>query len=102
MNLKVKRLKGIREKTFGLITADEAYPVLFNTRFGIHTFFMKFPIDVLVLDKENKVLTIKENLSRNRIFAWNPKYDTVIELPAGFIKRNKIEKRMTINLSWIS
>ena len=86
VTLKVKEQKGIG-KINGLIGAQKAYPISFKTRFGIHTFGLKFPIDLLILDKNNRVVVLKANLKPNRIFLWNPQFDSVIELPAGEINR---------------
>lgn len=89
--LKVKILRSFKEKIIGLLGAKSAYPVLLKTRFGIHTFGMKFPIDALVLDKKSRVVKICENLKPNRVFFWWPVFESVLELPAGEIKKNKIK-----------
>ncbi len=81
-----------------MLTAKKAYPVLFRTRFGIHTFGMRFPIDVLVLDSKNVVVVLKKQLNPNRIFIWNPRFDTVIELPEGEIEKLKIQKGSAIKI----
>jgi hypothetical protein len=65
--------------------------MLLKTHFGIHTFGMKYPIDILILDQQNCVVARKENLKPNTIFLWNPRYETVLELPAGTIKKTKTE-----------
>lgn len=62
--------------------------MLLKTRFGIHTFGLKYPIDVLILNKQNYVVAMKEKLKTNRIFVWNIKYETVLELPYGVIKKS--------------
>lgn len=82
--------KHIKNKHIGLMGAKKPYPVFFKTRFGIHTFFLKFPIDVLILDENNRVVKMAQNLKPNSIFVWNPKYSKVVELPAGAISKNKI------------
>ena len=79
---KVKFAESLKEKTKGMIGRNE--PVFFKTRFGIHTFFMKFPINVYILDSENKVVIVKKNLSPWRVYFWNPLYCKVIETPANF------------------
>lgn len=89
--LKVKLLNSFKDKTIGLLGREKAYSVFFKTRFGIHTFGMKFPIDVVILDKNNKVVKIFENLKPNRIFFWLPVFDKVLELPKGEIAINKIK-----------
>lgn len=49
---------------------------------GIHTFGMKFPIDVVFLDRRCKVLKIRPSMPRSRmsICFWA---HSVLELPAG-------------------
>ena len=51
---------------------------------AIHTFGMKFPIDVVFLDRKHKVLKIRENMPRGRVSAslWA---HSVLELPAGAV-----------------
>lgn len=84
-------LKEGLEKTLGLMLKKEPETILFKTRLGIHTFFVKFPIDVLVLDKNMRVRVLKEKLEPNRVMFWNLRFDTVIELPVGFINKSKTE-----------
>lgn len=91
VEIKLKILKGLKEKSLGLLFAKKASPVLIQTRFGIHTFGLKFPIDILILDSSNKVIKLKADLKPNRIFLWNPIYSKVIELPAGEIKKRNIK-----------
>lgn len=90
INLKVKIAKSLYDKMFGMMLAGNKDGLILKTRFGIHTFFMKNPIDVLILDNQKKVRLIKK-IMPNRIFIWNPKFDTVIELPEGSIKKLNIE-----------
>lgn len=52
---------------------------------GIHTFGMKFPIDVLFLSKKKKVLKARANMARGRI-ALSLRAHSVLELPAGTIE----------------
>lgn len=82
------KAKTYKQRAFGLLLAKKAATMIFQTRFGIHTLFMKYPIDVLVLDKENKIAALKRDLKPNRIFVWNIKHDTIIELPAGIIQNS--------------
>lgn len=98
VNLKVKKLENPIEKTVGLIGRQKAYPVMLETHFGIHTFGLRFPIDVLILDSQKRVMIFKESLSSNRIFFWNPRYRTVLEMPEGTIKKHNIRKGTTISL----
>jgi len=84
-------VKSFIDRSVGLIDPNKPRTLLFNTRFGIHTFGLSEAIDVLVLDKENKVVSIKESLYPNRIFLWHPSFSTVIELPKRVINETKTE-----------
>jgi uncharacterized protein len=50
---------------------------------GIHTFFMKFPIDVVFLDRGNRVVALHPSLPPNRMTRIYLKAASVLELPAG-------------------
>lgn len=93
----VRELKGYA-KIQGLIGKNEAESVYFQTRFGIHTFFLKFPIDVVVLDKNNKVVKLQQNLAPNRIFVCNPRYFYVLELPKNTINKMKLSLGDKVNV----
>lgn len=79
------------DRFLGLLNPSNPRSMLFITRFGIHTFFMKECIDVLVLDSDNKVRVVKKSLSPNRLFFYPIQLNKVLELPAGFIALNKIK-----------
>ena len=52
---------------------------------GVHTFGMKFPIDVVFLSKSKKILKIRPNMVRGRI-ALSLRAHSVLELPAGTLE----------------
>ena len=89
--IKVIYAKSYWEKSKGLLGTFKAYPLLLKTRWGIHTFGMKYSIDVVILDKTNRIVKLKPSLQPNHIFLWNPKYDNVLELPSNFIQKNKLK-----------
>ena len=49
---------------------------------GVHTFGMKFPIDVLFLNKKKQVLKIRPDMVKGRI-SFSLRAHSVLELPAG-------------------
>jgi uncharacterized membrane protein (UPF0127 family) len=49
---------------------------------AVHTFRMKFPIDIAFLSRKRKVLKIRANMVRGRI-AMSLLAHSVLELPAG-------------------
>jgi len=63
--------------------ALEDYGLVIRPCNAIHTFFLSFPIDVLYLDRQSRVLRILPSLQPWRIgpIVWRGK--TVVELPAG-------------------
>jgi uncharacterized protein len=52
---------------------------------SVHTFGMQFPIDVVFLDKEKRVVGLAKTLRPNRISRLYYEASSVIELPAGTI-----------------
>ena len=58
---------------------------------AIHTFGMKFPIDVVFLNQGRKVLKIRKEMIRRKLSAclWA---SSVLELPAGTLAATKTEK----------
>lgn len=83
--IRVTRLTTTLQKTIGLLGKKQPESVLFETRFGIHTFGMQFPIDVVILSDTYRVEKFHQGLMPNRIFVWNPRYRYVLELPSGKI-----------------
>ena len=50
---------------------------------SIHTFFMRFPIDAVFVDKQLKVVAMQEKLKPWRVTRLYFKATSVFELPAG-------------------
>ncbi len=53
---------------------------------GVHTFGMKFPIDVIYLSKQRVVLKIRPEMPKRRI-SFCLRAHSVLELPAGMAAR---------------
>lgn len=58
---------------------------------GIHMFGMKFPIDVIGLDGDRKVIKLWPNLKPWRLSPLSLSLRSVIELPAGRIAECNVE-----------
>lgn len=58
----------------------------------IHTWFMRFPIDAVFVDANMVVCKCFENLKPWRFTLPIIQARSVIELPAGVVAKNKIEK----------
>jgi uncharacterized protein len=52
---------------------------------GVHTFAMRFPIDVVYLDEETTVVHLEQDLKPWRVAALRMKAASVIELPRNIL-----------------
>jgi uncharacterized protein len=78
----------------GLLGTQSLEPgcgLLIEPSSGIHTFGMRFPIDVVSLDAQMRVLGTWEQLGPWRVAAINWKTRRVLELPSGTIRSSRIE-----------
>ena len=80
----------LKTRLFGLLDSDNPRSLLLKTRFGIHTFGLNRSIDALIVD-ENNTVRVTKTISPNRILMYNPKYNAVVELPYGYIKKSKTQ-----------
>ena len=53
---------------------------------SVHTFFMKFPIDLVYLDKQKKVRKVRNAVPAWRLSACLSAH-SILELPAGTVER---------------
>lgn len=77
-----KRLKGLLGKT----EMEHGEALWIKPCMSIHTLWMKFPIDVIFLNKKNRVVAAIKNVKPNRLTSLYPKAVSVLELPAGTIE----------------
>jgi uncharacterized membrane protein (UPF0127 family) len=78
------------DSALGLLRRSNPRSLLFHTSAGIHTFFMKVPIDVMVVTNDFKVVKLATVLP-NQLFFWNMKYRIIIELPKGAIRKSQTQ-----------
>lgn len=98
----VKLADNFVTRTFGLIpknSLSEGEGLLIKPCCSIHTFFMKFSIDILFVNKQNEVVALYENVKPWRILPIHPTSHYVIELPACTITAKNIRKHDIINTS---
>lgn len=65
---------------------------------SIHTFFMRFPIDVLFVDREMQVVKAIHDLAPNRLTPLILSSHMAIELPSGKIKQTNTDTGDRIEL----
>lgn len=75
----LKRMKGL----LGRKEFKEGQAIILAPCNGIHTFFMRFPIDVLFVDRENMIIALRQAIKPFRLSAFYRQAKFVIELAAG-------------------
>jgi uncharacterized protein len=92
----ITRLVGLLKRTH--LGPEEALWLMPSK--GIHTIGMKFPIDVLFLDKNCVVLAMVSGMMPYRISGVHLRGFSVLELPSGTLKKSQTEvgDRLEISL----
>ncbi len=81
----------VAKRMVGLLNRKSLAPgegLLLDRCYGVHTFFMRFPIDVLFLDKDYRVIRAVRALPPWRTCAVKQSM-YVLELPAGQIEHSQ-------------
>jgi uncharacterized membrane protein (UPF0127 family) len=81
-----ERRRGLLGRTF----LDPAEALVIAPCAAIHTAFMRFPIDVVFLDRDGRALKVVHRLQPWRI-ALSLKARSVVELAAGALERHPVE-----------
>jgi len=90
----------MRERSKGLLGRKGLPPgegLLIPKTSSIHTFFMRFPMDAVFLDKELRVRAVRPAIPPFRL-AWKPGARSVLELAAGEAARVGLQEG--VRLSW--
>lgn len=91
----VLRAEGFRQRVRGLIgrpALKEGEAFWITACPSIHTFFMKFPIDVLFTDRKFQVLSLFENVSSGKLLFGRLGSRNVFEIKAGQIKTHQLKQ----------
>lgn len=82
-------------KTFGLMFRKEIKPLIFIFKhpkiYSLHTYFVKFPIDLIFLSDSFEVLEVKQDLKPFKSFKPKNPASFVLELPEHSIINSNIE-----------
>jgi len=93
-NTPFKRIKGLLgEKAF---LPNQA--IILDPCNSVHTFFMRFAIDILFVDKDYKVIKTLPQLDPNRITRIYWYSSKVIELPAGKLNLTNTQAKDQLQL----
>lgn len=94
----VQRVKGLMGRD--CLMAGEG--LLFKRCSSLHTFFMRFPIDVLFLDKNRKVLKPVPEVSPFKLVVAPLRAFYALELPAGVIATSSTRKGDHLDFSEVA
>lgn len=100
-NTEEKRNRGLGGKKF--LPENEGMLFLFETT-GLYSFWMadmRFPIDIIWIDENKKIIAISENISPDTYplsFSPSDPVKYVLEVNAGWTKKNKVEIGSLIGL----
>jgi uncharacterized membrane protein (UPF0127 family) len=82
------RLKGL----LGRQGLNEGEGLVITRCSSIHTFFMRFKIDVAFLDRHNRVIVMANSLPPARLVATMFRGKLAIELPPGILSQTHTQK----------
>lgn len=96
----IERANTILKQVIGLMfrkSVPDSYAMVFETRFdnrdGLHMLFMHFPIDVVFLDRDKRILEIHRDLKPWTGLAFSKKpFRYAVELPAGASERAALKE----------
>lgn len=96
-NILLKEAKTFKEKFMGLMGKTNIdYALLFRNN-GIHTFFMKEDIDVVLTDKNYNISYIYKSVKKNKIILPKKGVYYTFELPKNSTKKLCIGDKLIIH-----
>ncbi len=85
----VERADSYFSRCIGLLgrkSIDVGFGLWLEPCASVHMFFMRFPIDVVFLDREGRVVRVIEELKPWRVSPWVPSAQSALELAGGSLK----------------
>ncbi len=98
---KIAHANNFVTRFFGLMgkkALNEEEGLLITPCNSIHMMFMKFPLDIIFLDKQFKIVYVIESLKPWRVSPVIFKAQSVIELPEGTISRSESKVDDTLEI----
>lgn len=95
MKVIVKACSGIWEKTIGLIGKKRCQiPLLLMSCNRIHTYFMRFSVDVVYLSQDYVILAVEESIDPWKLGMLVDGCNHVLEMEAGTSKDYQVGKKL--------
>jgi uncharacterized protein len=92
---RIERTRGGQQAAKGLLGREGLEPgegLWIVGILGVHSFGMRFPIDVAYLDGDLRILHVIESMKPGRIGRLSLRTETVLELPAGTLAATETRK----------
>ncbi len=97
-SIPIKKCTSFKDKLFGVMFKKNIdYGIVLEKCGSIHTFFMKENIDVIMTDKNYKVLFIYNNLTKNKVILPKKNVYYTFEIPSGLNNYKINDKLKTID-----
>lgn len=83
---RVRRASSLVDRTVGLLSTAALHPgegLWIERSPSIHMFFMRYPIDAVFVDKDQRVTKVVHDLKPWRVVSWARGARDCLELPAG-------------------
>lgn len=91
--LHIRKTETFFERSKGLLGCEnlkEGHGMLITPCNSIHTFFMKIPLDVIYLGKDNRIISMKQNIKPQRL-SMCKSASSVLELMTGQIQLSNLK-----------
>jgi len=85
-------------KFSGLMLRTRKYGLLIEKCNSVHTFFMKFNIDVVCIDKDYKIVEVFYGVKPFRFAASLKKTKHILELPSGAFDNTVIKSGISLKI----
>lgn len=90
-----------RDKRIGLLNDTSLEPgsgILLEPCEGVHTFGMKFPIDIVFLNRKHKIVALHREVPACRL-RLSLRAHSTLELPAGSIERLALQREQPLQIT---
>ena len=98
--INIKYADSYKDKLIGFMFYKKKinYGICFKNVKSIHTFFMMQNIDVIQTDINNKIISIYENVPKNKVIIGKKNVYNTYELPLGTAKFYKVDDYIKLKL----
>ncbi|MDR1417777.1 MAG: DUF192 domain-containing protein [Endomicrobium sp.] len=92
INIEIKIAKTFLSRLLGfMFKKNVKYAILLKNCRSVHTFFMRFNIDIVFLDKENKIIKVVKNVKPFRIVLPIKNSFSILEVPSNILNIENIK-----------